>query len=127
MRVAKLSSVPLKEGDRVQLSWNAGGDPTAVLEYVEISLPLSKQLLCLFHRHTWQLSDPPLLLIGMYSENREQALMVLASDNGLPAFQTRVQTANVHEQGKVMLCSSQWLSWSSLTRSVSSHLWQAFF
>jgi len=31
-RVGKLCSVPLAEGDRVQLSWNANGNPAATLE-----------------------------------------------------------------------------------------------
>ena len=33
-RVGKLCSCPLAEGDRVQLSWNAVGDPATILEYV---------------------------------------------------------------------------------------------
>ena len=31
-RIAKGTSVPVKEGDRVQLSWNAAGEAAAVLE-----------------------------------------------------------------------------------------------
>ena len=34
-RIPKGSSAPVKEGDRVQLSWNAAGEAAALLEYVQ--------------------------------------------------------------------------------------------